>query len=210
LKKTFEEYSKRLSLSTCRGVVKKNIVPSEEWISPMQCFYKHISKKEDCDIYPINGFAPGNYMCHCVSCNKAFFGDKRAVQCENCATSMSKKPEANIIDAWLEKHGDPEIAKQVESEAKNLCEREIIQKAVEMNWDKINNQFKEGLNPYAHRVGFVEGAKWQSERMYSKEELLEHLNHLIMLPSSKLDEFTDDEEMVTMKWFEQFSKLKKD
>ena len=42
------------------------------------------------------------------------------------------------------------------------------------------------------------------QQMYSKEEVLEHLNYLIMMPSSKLDKFTDDDEMVTMKWFEQF------
>ena len=48
--------------------------------------------------------------------------------------------------------------------------------------------------------------KWQQERMYSEEEMLEHLNHLIMIPSSELDKFTDDEGMVTMKWFEQFKK----
>ena len=46
----------------------------------------------------------------------------------------------------------------------------------------------------------------KQERMYSEEEVLKHLNHLIMMPSSKLDKFTDDDEMVTMKWFEQFKK----
>jgi hypothetical protein len=73
-----------------------------------------------------------------------------------------------------------------------------------------NNNFKQ--------KGFIAGAKsdaakeyWfekfqqeQNKKMYSEEEVLEHLNHLIMMPSSKLDEFTNDEEMVTMKWFEQF------
>ena len=58
-------------------------------------------------------------------------------------------------------------------------------------------------------AGFIESAKWQQEQdknKYSEEEVLEHLNHLIMMPSSKLDKFTNDEEMVTMKWFEQFKK----
>lgn len=36
-------------------------------------------------VYPIGGFAPGNYSCHCVICGKGFIGDKRAVQCEPCA-----------------------------------------------------------------------------------------------------------------------------
>ena len=44
----------------------------------------------------------------------------------------------------------------------------------------------------------------KEQRGYSKEEVLEHLNILIMMPSTKLDEFTNDEEMVTIKWFEQF------
>ena len=35
--------------------------------------------------YPIGGFAPGSYLCNCVTCNSQFQGDKRAVQCELCA-----------------------------------------------------------------------------------------------------------------------------
>jgi hypothetical protein len=42
--------------------------------------------------------------------------------------------------------------------------------------------------------------------MYSKEEVLEQLNHLMTMPSSKLDEFTDDNGNITIKWFEQFKK----
>jgi hypothetical protein len=41
-----------------------------------------------------------------------------------------------------------------------------LKEAAEKNWDKINYQFKGGLNPFAHRVGFIEGAKWQAERMF--------------------------------------------
>ena len=55
-------------------------------------------------------------------------------------------------------------------------------------------------------IAFYEGAKWQAKKMYSGEEVLEHLNHLIMMKSSELDKFTDDQEMVTMKWFEKFKK----
>jgi hypothetical protein len=32
------------------------------------------------------GFAPGNYSCRCFSCEREFIGDKRAIQCERCAT----------------------------------------------------------------------------------------------------------------------------
>ena len=58
----------------------------------------------------------------------------------------------------------------------------------------------------AYNEGFENGKHWQQEKSYSEEEVLEHINHAMMLPSSELDKFTDDEEMVTMKWFEQFKK----
>lgn len=40
--------------------------------------------------YPIVGFAPGRYMCKCVSCEAVFYGDKRAVQCEPCAIKCNE------------------------------------------------------------------------------------------------------------------------
>lgn len=70
----------------------------------------------------------------------------------------------------------------------------------------LNNGENSEFESQASYIGFIAGAKWQAERMYSKEDVLEHLNHLIMMPSSELDKFTDDEEMVTVKWFEQFKK----
>jgi hypothetical protein len=45
-----------------------------------------------------------------------------------------------------------------------------------------------------------------AKQMYSEEEVLEQLNHLMTMPSSKLDEFTDDNGNITIKWFEQFKK----
>jgi hypothetical protein len=35
-------------------------------------------------------------------------------------------PKRNILDAWLEKHGDPEIEKQVEQEADERNNRKMI------------------------------------------------------------------------------------
>jgi hypothetical protein len=42
--------------------------------------------------YPIGGYAPGNYHCICAICNTKFQGDKRAVQCEPCATKAVGQP----------------------------------------------------------------------------------------------------------------------
>jgi len=38
--------------------------------------------------YPIGGYAPGYYTNTCVTCHKGFMGDKRAIQCRNCATKI--------------------------------------------------------------------------------------------------------------------------
>jgi len=37
--------------------------------------------------YPIGGYAPGNYHNRCYTCERSFFGDKRAIQCEECAVN---------------------------------------------------------------------------------------------------------------------------
>jgi hypothetical protein len=61
---------------------------------------------------------------------------------------------------------------------------------------------KDGFNIYNHydtRPSFIEGAKWQAERMYSEEEvyhiLVEHTAFLFAGGKSTLSE-----------WFEQFKK----
>lgn len=44
--------------------------------------------------YPIGGYAPGNYHNRCCTCERSFFGDKRAVQCEPCAVADQQKYNA--------------------------------------------------------------------------------------------------------------------
>jgi hypothetical protein len=41
--------------------------------------------------YPIGGYAPGNYHNRCCTCERSFFGDKRAVQCESCAVESLRE-----------------------------------------------------------------------------------------------------------------------
>lgn len=41
------------------------------------------------EIYPINGYAPGNYSCSCTFCKSDFIGDKRAVTCKSCALELA-------------------------------------------------------------------------------------------------------------------------
>ena len=43
----------------------------------------------------IGGYAPGGYLCRCMSCNQTFIGDKRAVSCLPCAVAKQEQPMTN-------------------------------------------------------------------------------------------------------------------
>jgi hypothetical protein len=120
---------------------------------------------------------------HCLECNKNI---------ENCS----------CIDNWLEKHGDPEIAKQVEKEAKELHEKatleefakEFLIKELKMSKTQINTLY----SGYVDAV--VKFHKIQAERMYSEEDMIQFSSivHLAMIDSTNNKSF---EEL-----FEQFKK----
>lgn len=106
--------------------------------------------------------------------------------------------EDNIINQWLEKHGDPEISKQVEQEAKELFEEYIKPK---------KETLEEAYNRIYNSIDFTEfcfssfkiGSKWQQERSYSEEEVLQilykHTEDLLAGKKIALEE-----------WFKKFKK----
>jgi hypothetical protein len=69
-------------------------------------------------------------------------------------------------------------------------EKETLEEAAEQYWEK---------QPY-NEDAFKEGAKWQQERMYSEEEVLE------ILCKSHNAEDTSTVSNRLKKWFEQFKK----
>ncbi len=59
----------------------------------------------------------------------------------------------------------------------------------------------------AQAIRFMEKyfeAKLQQEKMYSEQEVLQQLNLLYGMKNSLVDTFTDKNDYITMKWFEQF------
>jgi hypothetical protein len=64
---------------------------------------------------------------------------------------------------------------------------ETLEEAAERNYNEA------GVNAYFNN-GFIRGAKWQQERMYSEEEVIDLLNYL---GKDKQDLYD---------WFEQFKK----
>jgi hypothetical protein len=55
----------------------------------------------------------------------------------------------------------------------------------------------------AYKEGFQKALEILGDKKFSEEDVLKELNKLNTMPNSTLDTFTDDGEMVTMKWFEQ-------
>ena len=107
-------------------------------------------------------------------------------------------PKNNIIESWLEEHGDPEICKQVELKLEKIT----LEKSAENYANKKGDIPTTELEDAIFKQGFIAGAKWQMERSYSEEEvlkLLEEYGHDLTL-SDNLFEGTPKQ------WFEQFKK----
>ena len=81
-------------------------------------------------------------------------------------------------------------------------ERETLEEAAE----KYSKQFDyaEDSSP---QIDFIEGAKWQMERSYSEEEVLEILDHHTSYLETFIYQYIDRQDMeVNEEWFEQFKK----
>jgi len=79
-------------------------------------------------------------------------------------------------------------------------EQETLEEAAE-SWLKSKTLLKTSQAP-GLLIGFIEGAKWQAERMYSEDEVLQMYKdyeaYVIKTPITEVIEFS--------KWFEQFKK----
>jgi hypothetical protein len=71
-------------------------------------------------------------------------------------------------------------------------EKETIEEAAN-NWIKNTSEFVSVKN------GFIEGAKWQAERMYSEEEVLDILY-------KHTEDMFKGTRLTLTEWFEQFKK----
>ena len=78
---------------------------------------------------------------------------------------------------------------------KELIDKHILEEAAE----KYANQFIDGRDDY---YGFIEGAKWQSERSYSEEEIFEIFDKWFCY---RIDEDVEIK-LPFSQWFKQFKK----
>ena len=119
--------------------------------------------------------------------------------------------QENSKDFGLPKVGTKEFNNLASGLFGGKPKQETVEDAAENNWDKINSEYKNGLNPYAHKIGFIEGAEWMQERMYSEEDLIsfahfyfrEEFNSTMQNSNKSTDE-------ILQEWFNQFKKTKQD
>jgi hypothetical protein len=133
------------------------------------------------------------------------FSARGCMYCEGecnkeCLSKEETVKEPTMIDDWLDEHGDPEIYKKVEKqlELEEAANRVYPDTGYE---DEIYGDIGE-----VFREKWIEGAKYQAERMYSEEDLIsfahfyfkEEFNSSMQTSKSTKDIFTE--------WFEQFKK----
>ncbi len=96
--------------------------------------------------------------------------------CEYCEqqSSIQILKEPTMITDWLNEHGDPEITKKVEKEAELREAAENFYREFPSNpLDKPEWNYNRDVDCFKKRKAFINGAKWQSERMYSEEDMSE-------------------------------------
>lgn len=80
--------------------------------------------------YPIGGYAPGNYTCKCLTCGEHFAGDKRATQCEPCATTPSSPVESPSCS------GESLVASNGNSEPARLCHSLVLSEPMQQDCEQ--------------------------------------------------------------------------
>ena len=168
--------------------------------------YKIIIPKEEPKQYPIGGYAPGFYSCTCVTCKTHFQGDKRAVQCESCAIEMTKEKskQETLEEEFKFKNRQMGAAGFVGNKIMENMISKFKQETLEeasARLAKIHCDVRVNPNTTEFQIQqlIIKGARWQAEKMYSEEEVLNILQEFKRYLS-----FGD--EISQTEWFEQFKK----
>lgn len=123
---------------------------------------------------------------------------KEYIKQDWCVNILKNWDDFGIPDIIIERYiHDKRAFGDVISYEDNL-KQETIEEASERNIKNLKDIDSKRFT----KAGFKLGAKWKGD--INAKEILEHLNHLMRLPSSHIDKFTDENGNITMKWFEQY------
>lgn len=124
--------------------------------------------------YPIGGYAPGNYHNRCTTCERSFFGDKRAVQCEPCAVAAKErfdKLDPNEQELLIKRNAM--IANFMLS-GPLTPERDLIYRIVEQWGNAVEMPNMEGwLKEYAAKVSRT-GPVWVKATTWPEDHNMVH------------------------------------
>ena len=83
------------------------------------------------------------------------------------------------------------------------AEREFL--LLDTEWCRTGDNIQENLQLLGHRKSFIAGAKWQAERMYSEEDMIEFAKWVFLEVGSNTGKDRTNKELFN-EWFEQFKK----
>jgi hypothetical protein len=110
-----------------------------------------------------------------------------------------KEEEGKMITDWLDKHGNPEIEKQVEKQLMDIMALEEAKQTAWMLYEHVEGN----LYSTSFKNGFELGAKWKAERMYYEEEVVDLIADWTKMAKGLNMNFPSDK---FEEWFEQFKK----
>lgn len=119
----------------------------------------------------------------CKNTTKCYCGHTTMCDCVDMlelGQIPEKKPAPNVIDKWLQEHGNPEIAKQVEEEASKLFEHEVKVLSKEEIVGR-KERYSERFNNDSSAIGNPE--TWGKRTVYSKEQVITILESFVEHPT---------------------------
>jgi hypothetical protein len=104
-----------------------------------------------------------------------------------------------MIDDWLAEHGDPNIFKKVEKQLE-------LEEAAENDFNILQeeNPIVPDNHIWPFKLGYLKGANWQQERMYSEEDMINF--HKWAYQKNRIEESDKTTKELLKEWFEQFKK----
>jgi hypothetical protein len=166
----------------CPTCVKKEEPKQENCCTPLG----QIKRYEDC------------YGCDRKPKQEKLTYTESAKKEERISNSIMMKRKQETLEEVAERYGIQIYKGKMEKEFDKKCITETLEEAAERFW--LNDDSMTDYVQRAYITGFIQGAKWMQERMYSEKEV-ESLLHKYMQ-----SQIPDWHGWSTTKWFEQFKK----
>jgi len=156
--------------------------------------------------YPVTGYKiiiPKEETKQELDCPYDFTSRCTMGRCD-CKPKQEKPCTQNVVDEAMRIVSKD--VRQPKCVRDGLVKQETLEEVAEKYANELPEPYNYGINS-DKKKGFIEGAKWQAERMYSEEEVLEILEHHTSYLQTFISQYIDRNDMKENdEWFEQFKK----